>query len=73
MLDDCAPGNTRKQYTHSWKIEWKRHCFPRLPLGAHGRRRRTNQAEIELGHVRQMARQFGIVDCARRFIPQLQH
>ena len=68
MLSKCAPGYDRKQHTHNWRVTYQGKTYYRLPLGAHGRR--TN-AEIELGHVKNMVRFFGIEDCAKSALPQL--
>ena len=69
MLDQCAPGHTRKARVHNYCIYYRDRSFPRLPLGEHGKR--TNPA-IELGHVRQMVRQLQLdPDCVQRSLPQL--
>jgi hypothetical protein len=71
MLDDCAPGYARASHDHTWDIRWQNKRFPRLPLGRHGRARKTERAEVELGQVRQLVRQFRIIECARKHIPAL--
>jgi hypothetical protein len=73
MLDVCAPGYTTLEHDHSWDICWETFRFPRLPLGRHGRSRQTGRAEVQPGHVRQLVRQFGIVECAKKLIPALKH
>jgi hypothetical protein len=40
----------------------------RLPRGGHGDGAR---AEIERGHIRRMARQFGVIDCMAGALPGL--
>lgn len=71
MLDDCAAGNTKHDHDHSWCIRWRGLTYPDLPLGQHGRGRTTGRAEIQLGHVRQLARQFGIEECAGQHFPSI--
>ncbi len=68
MLEHCAPGYTSKPYTHNWAITFGSRVYPSLPRGAHGKR--TN-SEIEVGHVKKMARYLKILDCAKEFLPQL--
>lgn len=68
MLDECAPGHTRKERTHNWLITYGAAEFPSLPKGPHGRR--TNPG-IQIGHVRQMVRQLNIQDCAKRKLETL--
>ncbi|MBI5486271.1 MAG: hypothetical protein HY905_02945 [Deltaproteobacteria bacterium] len=68
MLDACAPGHTRRQRVHNWLIRWGDRAYPRLPVGEHGRRQNP---EIEVGHVKQMVRLFGIEECAKRFLERL--
>lgn len=41
--------------------------IPAMPLGGHGNRR---DPETFAGHVRQLARQLDIVDCARKYLPE---
>lgn len=61
MLNECAPGYTSKPSDHYHVISFRAKRFF-FPLGPHGAR---NNPEIEAGHVRGLARQFGIEDCAR--------
>lgn len=63
MLDNCAHGWTKKDQTHNWKITFnsKQHW---LKAGAHGKR----DPQIEAGHVRNMARFFGFLECAKHNI-----
>jgi hypothetical protein len=65
MLDDCLPGHTRKDNDHYWAIRHKDRVYPRLPLGAHGRR---HNPEIEMGYVRSMVRHYDILECAKRYL-----
>ncbi len=71
MLNVCAPGYTAQDHTHYWTVRWQAKTYPRLPLGGHGKRRRTGRAEIELGHVRRLVRFLAIETCAQEQIPQL--
>lgn len=59
-LDACLPGCRWEPGKHRW------HVYPPngdppfyLPQGRHGANER---AEIERGHVKRMARQFGVLD-----------
>ncbi len=61
MLDDCAPGYTKKEREHNWCVTYNKVPFPRLPRGPHGRR---ENPEVQIGHLRQMVRLFQIEDCA---------
>lgn len=68
MLDHCAPGHTRKARKHNWVVMYAGLTYPRLPVGEHGARR---DPEIQIGHVRNMARHFGIMECAKGQLEQL--
>lgn len=68
MLDACAPGARIVAKKHRNWVLYKGLTFRGLPLGEHGRR---ENPEIEIGHVKTMARHLGILDCARRLLPQL--
>lgn len=65
MLDECAPGHTRKASQEFWCISYKGKSVRSLPRGPHGHRR--NPA-IETGHIRHMARHLGIFDCASKHL-----
>jgi len=67
MLDECAPGFTKNERMHNWCIYYGALTYPSLPKGEHGKK----NPEIELGHLKRLARHFGILDCARRCIPAL--
>lgn len=62
MLDVCAEGWHAKPKKH---LLWVYHGGKKatLPLGEHGASRAN--PEIEIGHLRGLTRQFGIVDCAK--------
>lgn len=69
MLDDCAPGHTVVTRVHNYVVRYKERSFPRLPLGAHGKR---DNPDVEVGHVKQMVRQLELpTDCVKRHLPQL--
>lgn len=73
MLDQCMEGNWSKRPTkHKWWVTDERtgHTFRSLPLGAHGHRK-AKVTTVEVGHVRKMAREFEILDCAKRQIAGL--
>jgi hypothetical protein len=73
MLDDCLPGYTKHEHgDHKWAVKCPGHeTFPRLPTGQHGRARNTGRAEVEIGHVRQLAKHFKIFACAKKAIPSI--
>lgn len=68
MLENCAPGHAREPKTHYWVIRFGDKTYPTFPLGPHGKR---NNPEIQVGHVRRMARFFGILECAKDQLAQL--
>lgn len=68
MLEHCAPGYSVRSTDHNWRVTFGPLVYPTLPLGPHGRR---ENPEIELGHVRRMARFLGILECAKAFLPEL--
>ena len=66
MLDRCAPGYRRRQTRHFHLISYEQKTA-RLQLGPHGKK--TAHTEIGTGHVRQLARHLGILDCAKATLP----
>lgn len=64
MLDRCAAGHTRKLQKHNYAIRYQGRTYPALPKGAHGKA----NPPIQKGHVKRMARFFGIMDCAKEFL-----
>jgi hypothetical protein len=68
MLDDCAPGAVIVPKPHRNWVVWQGATYRGLPRGKHGSRRNP---EIETGHVKRMARFFGILECAQEKIPGL--
>jgi hypothetical protein len=68
MLDVCLPGFKKRTTEHHHRIfAPDGRIYPSLPLGPHGHRRGSS---IEAGHVRNMARFFGIEQCARDHLPE---
>lgn len=68
MLRKCAPGHELVEKTHLHWI-WFEGKRATLPQGKHGRK---NNAEIEIGHIRNMVRQLGLdEDCVKKHLPQL--
>jgi hypothetical protein len=66
MLDRCIGSGKWKpipgKNNEYWRVEVLGHSpYPRLPTGKHGNR---ENPEIECGHVKNMARFFGIEECA---------
>lgn len=68
MLDRCAPGHRKKKTKHHWCIMYGEQTYHDFPLGKHGAR---TDPEIEIGHIKKMARHLGILDCAREQIQTL--
>jgi hypothetical protein len=68
MLDECLPGNVRRATKHHWRITRGKDIYPTFPLGEHGARKNP---EIQVGHIRKMARYFGILECAKEKIELL--
>jgi hypothetical protein len=68
MLDACAPGARIEEKPHHNWVYWSNLAPYRLPRGKHGKR---DNPDIEIGHVKRMARYFEILDCAKKHLPQL--
>lgn len=68
MLEACAPGARLVPKEHRMWVLYKSLTWRGLPLGEHGTRKNP---EIEIGHVRRMARHLGILECAKREIESL--
>lgn len=64
MLDECVPGHRRVETNHHYRIDYNGKRYPTLPKGEHG----TKNPEIELGHIRRLARFFEILECASRIL-----
>jgi hypothetical protein len=67
MLKACAPGLKATERTHNWCLYFGDRTYPSFPKGEHGK---TNP-EIEVGHIKRMARFFGILECAKKHIEAL--
>lgn len=65
MLDECAPGAVIESKPHKNWVHWRGRTYWSLPLGKHGNRQNP---EIQVGHVKKMARFFEILDCAKRIL-----
>lgn len=68
MLRKCAPGYTLEEKVH---LHWIRYRGRRatLPQGQHGK---GKNAEIEVGHVRHLARALELdAECVQKYLPQL--
>ena len=68
MLADCAPGAVVVPKPHHNWVVWKSKTYRGLPRGKHGARRNP---EVEVGHVKKMARFFEILPCAQSRIQAL--
>jgi hypothetical protein len=68
MLDGCAPGWERTKTNHHWRVTYNGRTYPTLPLGPHGPR---EHVEIQVLHVRRMARMLEILQCAKERLPAL--
>lgn len=70
MLEDCAEGyEWIANKPHYYQVKWAGKVYPTLPKGPHGKR--SERTQIEVGHVRKLARFLGIVDCAKKILQQL--
>jgi hypothetical protein len=68
MLDGCAPGWRYVDKKHKrWVYFGAGEPF-KLPLGPHGKRQHH---DLQVGHVRALARHFDIIDCAKQHLEQL--
>jgi hypothetical protein len=67
MLDVCLKGYKRRLGTHFYLITAPNgKVYPALPTGT-----KKSKGSVEVGHIRKMARHFGILECAEREIPGL--
>lgn len=66
MLNDCAPGAVIEPKIHKNWVLWNDKIWWDLPRGKHGNRQNP---EIQVGHVRRMMRFFGVLDCAKKYLP----
>lgn len=70
MLDACAPGWTKTETEHHYCVKWKGRTYPSLSKGKHGKK--AGAGEVQVGQVRQLVRQFGIINCAKKHLGVLQ-
>ena len=63
MLKKCAPGHVVVEKEHHYRVTYGALVFPALPLGQHGKR---DNSQIQVGHVKKMARTLGILPCAKK-------
>lgn len=61
MLDACAPGWKWKETDHSFRIVWNGKTYPSFP----------KHKMIDVGHIKKMARHFGILEKAKNHLPVL--
>ena len=57
MLAACAPDHNIRRTTHGYRVTYGGKVFRDLP----------KFDNIELGHIRKMARHLGIYECAKKF------
>ena len=57
MLRKCAPGHTIRLANHSRVITYNNKVYPSLP----------KFPNVEVGHIRKMARHLGILPCAQKY------
>jgi len=57
MLEKCASGYTIRLANHSRVVTFNNKVYPSLP----------KFDKLEVGHIRKMARHFGILECAKKF------
>jgi hypothetical protein len=56
MLNQCAAGWKKKEYTHFWCVMYNGKTYTSLP----------KRSETQIGHVKKLARHLGILDCAKK-------
>jgi hypothetical protein len=66
-LEECAPGYSVEEKTHRKWIFHNGKVYRGFPKGEHG----TRNPEVEIGHVRRLARFFEILCCLRTIVSQL--
>jgi hypothetical protein len=62
-LEICAPGYTKRMTDHYWQVGVGSSVYSSLPLGPHGKR---ENPDIQVGHVKRMARILGVEACLAR-------
>lgn len=71
MLKKCAPGHSRELKKHNVLIRYKAKAYRKFPAGPHGKARGGSRYDVQIGHVRNMVRFFGIRECAKEHLPAL--
>lgn len=66
MLAYCAPGFTTRPTQHRRQITFNG-TVHRIQKGPHG----TKNYSVDIGQVRAMAKDFDILECAKKKLPQL--
>jgi hypothetical protein len=59
MLEECAPGYSREPKPHNWCVRYGDKVYPSLT---------KNHPSVPAGEVRKLARELGIVKCAKRVL-----
>lgn len=69
MLEECAPGYSKltAPRRHYWTIQYNGKTYPGFPLGT----RKSKHPTVQVGHIKKMARHFGILECAKSVLQQL--
>jgi len=67
MLDKCAPGWTKIEHDHDWRIDYNGLTFWNFPLG----NRKMKTKEVQIHWVRKLAKTLKIEKCAKRALPQI--
>lgn len=68
MLKACAPGHTTEDKTHLKWIRYKDKTY-RISQGPHGS---SKNFSLEMGDVKGLVRHFNILECAQKYLSQLQ-
>lgn len=70
MLNACAPGWTKEESEHYYRVMWKGRTYSALSKGQHGKKK--GQGLVEVGHIRQLVRQLRVdMTCAKKHLPIL--
>lgn len=67
MLNECAPGWTKRKQTHHYRIDYGDKTMWNFPFGDRGKK----TPKVQVHQVRKLARVLGIEECAKRVLPQL--
>ena len=71
MLRSCAPDFTYKDKKH---LRWFYYKDKRVrtPLGPHGQGRKSNNFDVEIGHIRHLVNSLELdEECVKTHLPQL--